>query len=86
MKEYLVQHLYDDNSTGVSLMTGPKIIERIDATDYTNETLHVFDISTPGTVKPLTIYGCHHDFKKPLYIKVVDESMNIEFDGFGSDH
>ena len=86
MKQYLVQIKSDDEVINSSLMKSNEIISRQDATDYTYETLQVYDISEFGKVKPLKIFGCWHDPKNPLYIKVVDENGNVVFDGYGTDH
>ncbi len=85
-KRYLVQAEQSDGTLAVSLDTASSVISRVDMSDYTDEVLHVFDISKAGEVSSLTIHGTWHKDGDPLYIKVTDKNGNTVFDGYGTDH
>ncbi len=85
-KEYFVQ-IKDSEEETYSFKAKPKtILNHIDMSDVTGEEIRVYDISTFGMVKPLIVNGCWHNPQKPLYISVTDDTGNIIFDGFGTDH
>ncbi len=83
--KYLVQ-IQSELGLSACLMTANEIIQRQDATDYTDEELFIFDISEKGVVKPLQLLGCWHNPSDPLYIKAVDNDGNTVFDSYGTDH
>lgn len=89
VKEYLVQlHDSDDNSVSASMKTAREIIDWIDMSDcYIGMHIEVFDVETQfGNVERLEVYGCWHDHRNPLYIKVTHSDGTVEFDGYGTDH
>ena len=85
MNTYLLQ-IQIDGEVFACIRTKAEIIDRIDMLDCTDEELKVYKVDVFGCVEPLEIYGCWHNPKEPLYIKVVDTKGNIVFDGYGTDH
>lgn len=85
-KRYLVQSLYDNGDTVVSLRYACEIISRVSMSDCSNERIHVYDVSHYGKAKSLVVHGTWHDPSKPLYIKVTTKRGKIVFDGYGTDH
>ena len=85
-KQYLVQTLFGDGIVSAGIKTANEIINCIDMKDCNNAEFCIFKIEKFGEAEPLTIHGCWHDQKNPLYIKVVDKNGDIEFDGYGTDH
>lgn len=76
----------DDGSEYADMVTPHTIIDHVDMRDCTNEQIEVYKVEYGVRPQELYIYGCWHNMKDPLYIKVIDENGNVEFDGYGTDH
>jgi hypothetical protein len=85
MKKYLVCGNLEGEHY-VEMMSGYEIINRIDMSDCYYEELEIYDVGFGKNPTRLYVRGCWHDFKNPLYIKIVDENGKIYFDGYGTDH
>jgi hypothetical protein len=86
ISKYLVQSKFDDGEIGISLLTAEEIISRVSMSDCSDEKVLVYDVSSYGTVKQIEVLGTWHNPKDPLYIKAIDKSGNVVFDGYGEDH
>lgn len=86
MKKYLVMIKNMEGAEHAALMTQPDIIRHIDMSDCTQEEIEVYDVHFGKQPEKLTVHGCWHNPKDPLYIKVVDENGLVAFDGLGTDH
>lgn len=85
-KRYLVQSKYDNGEVFSNLLTQSQIINKVNMRDCSCEEMEIFDISEFGEIKKLKVFGCWHNPKNPLYIKVENEYGETEFDGYGTDH
>lgn len=84
-KQYLTQTKYESEIC-CSLQYENEIISRIDMVDCYDDEFLVYDVSKYGKAEQLKVYGCWHNPKKPLYIKVTDSLGKVVFDGYGTDH
>jgi len=86
MERYVMVVKCWDDTEYTALATPHEIIDHIDMMDCTDEKIEVYKMQFGAQPKELYVCECWHNMNDPLYIKVVDEDGNIEFDGYGTDH
>lgn len=86
MERFLVLTKYDDGVESVSLQTPWEIINRVDMSDCSNEEIEVYKIAFGQDPEKLKVLGCWHVADDPLYIAVINNNDQVEFDGYGTDH
>ena len=83
---YFVQIQLDTGEVFNCIKTASEIISSIDMQDCSGERMAVFMTTAFGTIVPLEVKGCWHDFNNPLLIECVDPDGNVVISGYGTDH
>lgn len=77
----------DKSDIGFFVADDNKILDRIDFDDCYPGNYEVYYFDKIGMqFKKARVYGCWHNPREPLYIKIEDQEGNILFDGYGTDH
>lgn len=92
MEMYLVQYTGElepgERETVVSLWSAARVLDWLDLRDCYDpgDEVAVYEVSEPGRVTPLHLWGAWHDPRRPLYLKATRPDGSIAFDGWGTDH
>ena len=84
-KLYIVQET-DGDEFWTAMMPSSRMIDHEDLSDCTGYRMTIWEPAGFGELIPITLHGCWHNPKNPLYIKATRPDGSIAFDGYGTDH